>query len=1355
MRITFLVAFYLSVTMAMSQKDRIRFRHLSLVHGLSHVTVDAIAQDKNGLIWFGTTDGLNRYDGYKVEIFRNIPNDRSTIPSNVIKALYLDSTGDFWIGTYNGLALYNQALGCFQHFWGQGTNQVKVYSITEDNSGRLFLGTSNGVQIIDKARNQVVPLSENKVNGDVFRILIDSHQNLWIGTLSQGLMRYSLAENKVVKYDAADFPNQNVSALLEVGSNNILIGSNGGGLWQYNFESDRFTQMKNWGKNSLNSDRIISLHQNRSGDILMGTDDMGLIKTSGQEKLLSYKFSETDLDGISSTSVRWIYEDGEGQIWLGTWGGGISIHNPLLKQFTTYRHDPASVHSLGHNFVHAIFQENDKLWVGTRNGLNLMDIQNETFKRYYHDPLNTSSISNNYIKSIYKDSFGILWIGTQDGLNYGLNDTFQTFRTDPSNNESISWNDITFIFEDSDKDLWIGTWNGLNRFNRGTQDFERFLFDPNSTPDHHQVLTMVEDDNGLLWIGTYDGGLLKFDKRTGSYDTFRNDPNDINSLSHNRIWTLHKDKTGQIWAGTFGGGLNKLVEGEVTKFKVYGENDGLSSNSIIGIMSDSNNQLWISGNNGISHINPTDETFTNFDESDGLQGNHFNVAYHRNDDGFMFFGGSNGFNVFHPDSIVTNSIAPVAVLTTFELFNKPVVVDHEGVLRRPLAEKPIINLSHEHSVFTLGFSATSYVNPDKNEFAYQLAGFDQQWFYTNNERRYATYTNIPPGEYRFLVKASNNAGIWGEPAEIKLIIHPPWWSTIWFRSVLIISIVMGLVGFYNYRLRSIEKQKKVLEVLVEERTVELENQKSQAIKDKNVIEKQANQLKELDKVKTRFFANISHELRTPLTLMTSPVDPLIEGKYGPLPDKVIDRLEMIKRSGKDLLGLVEEILDLAKLEAGKMELTKNPVRIHSFLSEVLENFQSKAEQQQIKLEFDSGVREEISLLLDEGKVSKVINNLLSNALKFTPAGGSISVSLSDENGQYKLSVKDTGRGIYPDDLPFIFDRFYQSSKANVDAEGGTGIGLALSVELATLMEGSLTATSTLGEGSEFVFTFSAKIVESTAVPVAEGLSTNEIEEALESAVRKYSSEFDIDKPNMMLAEDHPEMRAFVAQIMEPYFNIYQAQDGLEGLQVLKEQKIDIGISDVMMPHMDGFELLTKAKEDDQLRKISMVMLTARSAEEDKLTALTLGVDDYITKPFSSAELLARVKNILENRINRKLSASEDELSGSSIDGEVIHRLKGLVENHLNDSLLTVPFMASEVALSERQLQRKLKQITGFSPNLFIREIRLTRAKRLLESRQVNTVAEAANKVGFDKPDYFSTQFSNRFGKLPSEYLKTA
>jgi signal transduction histidine kinase/ligand-binding sensor domain-containing protein/DNA-binding response OmpR family regulator len=820
-----------------------------------------------------------------------------------------------------------------------------------------------------------------------------------------------------------------------------------------------------------------------------------------------------------------IYEDRSGALWIGTrGGGGLNLFDRQSKSFTRYRNDPKSVNSLSNNSVRPIHEDRSgALWIGTENGLNLFDRQSQSFTRYQNDPQNPSSLSTNHISSICEDRFGALWIGTGNGLNLfdRRSQSFTRYKTDPQNPRSLSNNFVWFIYGDRSGAMWIGTNDGLNLFDHQSRSFTRYRRDPqdSNSLSNNNVTSIYEDRSGALWIGTRGGGLNLFNRTSKSFTRYQNDTRNPNSLSSNLIGPIYEDHAGAVWIGTFDG-LN-LFDRASGVFKHFREKDGLPNNVVYGILEDGSGRLWLSTNKGISQFNPRTGEFRNYDASDGLTGNEFNVgAYCKTQDGMMYFGSVNGVTAFHPDSIRDNPYVPPVVITDLLLFNKPVEVgaDYEGfVLPQSVTTADEVVLSYRETVFALEFSALCFVSPGKHKYAYRLEGFDKGWMATDARKRFATYTNLDAGTYVFRVKGSNHDGFWNEEGRsLRIIITPPWW-----KSTLAYSAYAVLIGLMLYSIRRYEMNR-----LGWKHQMQLEHV-------------QTEKLKEVDQMKSRFFANISHEFRTPLTLIMGPIQKWkAKAETGNSPDVQVGDfktpsqklgegfqpltntgelqkdLGMAERNAHRLLRLINQLLDLSKLEAGGMKLQAAQGNIVPFVKGIAQSFQSSAGRRSVALNVETE-SDEIEAYFDRDKLEKILTNLLSNAFKFTPEGGSVAVSIqchaerSEESraapntgrddersrsmtqaahdtlrlrpaqttsgaalrvtreGYVTITVSDTGIGIPADQLDKIFDRFYQVDASQTREQEGTGIGLALTKELVELHHGSISVRSEVGKGTEF------------------------------------------------------------------------------------------------------------------------------------------------------------------------------------------------------------------------------------------------------------------------------------------------
>ncbi len=912
------------------------------------------------------------------------------------------------------------------------------------------------------------------------------------------------------------------------------------------------------------------------------------------------------------------------------------------------------------------------------------------------------------------------------------------------------------------------------------------------SPDATAFSAIHQDSNGIFWLGTKEG-LWRLDPATGTLKNYRNDSKNPSSLSHNTVLSICADPAQpdrRLWVGTQGGGLN-LFDCATEAFTSFTEKDGLPNNVIYAILSDGAGHLWLSTNQGLSRLDPRTRTFKNYYVNDGLQDNEFNAcAYFKSSSGALFFGGINGFNAFYPEDIQDNPHAPPVVLTGFQIFNKPASFRApDSPLKMPISETKELTLRYDQKVFSFEFAALDYTDPAKNQYAYKMENFDADW-QPVSKRRNATYTNLDPGKYVFRVKASNNDGVWSEEGlALAITITPPLWRTWWALGFYLIAGAGGLIGFVQRREHALKARTNELEAAVAERTALVRTQNER-------LAAQAHKLQEADQLKSSFFANLSHEFRTPLTLILGPVEQELEKAPGEVSRR---NLRLIKGNARRLLRLINQLLDLSRLEGGKMPLQAAPQDLVGLLKGITMSFASLAERKQIALKFVAREAEVIAYL-DQDKVEKIFYNLLSNAFKFTPEGGSVEVAMasseapgavSDERvaqddthalpkkppGNYvEITVRDTGIGIPADRLPFIFDRFYQVDSSSTREYEGTGIGLALVKELVELHRGQIGVMSSSGQGAAFTVRLPLgkehlQPQEIMANVVTAKRVSNENEDALET----HAFSADEDEPSEELAakpptvpqsseeaivlvvEDHADFRNFIRNHLEPAYKVIEAAQGEDGWEAAVTNIPDLIISDVMMPKMSGYDLCARLKRDERTSHIPVILLTAKAGAADKIAGLQTGADDYLPKPFDAMELQVRIKNLIESRralrerFKQTVLLKPSELNVHSADEVFLKKVLAVVEKHLDKEDLTVDQVADGVGMSRAQLNRKLRAITNQSVMEFVQSIRLQRAADLLR-KKVGTIAEIAFMVGFGDPSYFTKSFRKQFGKTPSEFI---
>ena len=861
-RYIILVCLHVVSISAFCQKQLISFERLGTEQGLSQSNVICILQDSRGFMWFGTRDGLNKYDGYKFTVYKNKSDDNKSISNNYIQAIKEGKDGSLWIATRGGgLNRYDCQKNLFTSFKHDPKNKYSiscdvVNTIVEDHLGNVWVGTEDGgLNMFDPVKNQFITYSYIKNNdnslSDVFvrEILEDSRQNLWIATNNGGLNLFNKSNKTFTRFQHDDnnsksISSNNIYTLFEDSKHNFWIGTNGGGLDLLNRETGEFSHFKNDAKNanSLTTDYVHAINEDNKNNLWIGTENGGLsILDRSTNVFTNYSSDEFDYSSLSSNSIYSICKDNKNNMWLGTFNAGLNIMNPDALKFTHYKHILYK-NSLCYNKVLCIYEDaSNNIWIGTDGGgLDLFDPKTSVFTNFKHQPGNNNSICGNYVLGVHEDHTGNLWVGTwADGITVfnRTNNSYKHFKHDPANNTSLSSNNAWTIFEDKDKNIWIGTHGGgLNLFNAGNNTFTNYQNNENdsSSLSNNNVHAIFEDNEGNLWISTEGGGLNRFDKKKKTFTRFIHDDKK-NSISNNVVGGIYEDENGILWISTMVG-LNSF-DRKTNTFNVYTTKDGLPNNTIFGIMEDDSKNLWISTNKGISKFNRSTKTFKNFGIADGLQSNEFKEqAYCKSRTGIMYFGGNNGFNQFSPYNIKDVAFDPPLLITGFQVFNKevPVTDDKNSILKKSITETNEITLTHKSSVISFEFASLNYISSEKKQYAYKLEGFDKIWNEVGIQRT-ATYTNLDPGSYVFKVRGLDNQGNWSKKiTELRLTITPPYWKTWWFRSLIIVFIAGCVIGFFRMRMKTITKQKALLEKQIKHRTEQVVAQKEEL--SRNVLE---------------------------------------------------------------------------------------------------------------------------------------------------------------------------------------------------------------------------------------------------------------------------------------------------------------------------------------------------------------------------------------------------------------------------------------------------------------------------------------------------------------------------------------
>ncbi len=821
----------------------IRFDHISIEQGLSQSTVGCILQDHKGFMWFGTEDGLNKYNGYTFTTFRHNPEDPNSISSNSIQCLHEDGRGMIWIGTIGGgLNKYDPQTDEFTHYMHDPANVYslisdQVLSIFEDRAGVLWVGTDAGLEQFDETMERFTHLQHNPHDarslseGSVLAINEDQEGTLWVATSRGGLDRFDAQDRKFDHYryradDPYSISSNNVTAVLEDSQGILWAGTADGGLNRLDPELGGFVRYTSDASNarSLSSNDVQALYEDSSGVLWIATNGGGLERYDrDNDRFVHYRYDPFDPHSISHNDVRTVYEDRGGVLWVGTYGAGLSKANASNRKFIHYRTDPNNPNSLPDNRVWAICEgRSGALWLGTSGGLSRLDRDTGRWTIYTHDPNAPHSLSHNTVRSVYEDRDGVLWVGTEGGLDTFNRETgrFTHYRYDPNDSTTLSSNHIGPIYEDRQGVLWVGTSDaGLNRFDRESGRFQRYKADPGNpfSLSHNNVTSILESYDGTLWIGTLGGGLNRFNRENQRFYTYRHNPNDPYSLSSNMVYCICEDFRGRLFLGTWGAGFDRF-DPRGRRFIHYRENDGLPNDVVYGIVEDQTGYLWMSTNRGLARFDPGFGTFRNYDVSDGLQSNEFNSgAYYVNNTGEVFLGGINGFNAFYPPKVEDNPHVPPIVITSFKKFDRTILTD--------ISDDLAIELSYNDNFIAFEFASLDYTAAQKNQYTYRLEGFDPRWVDAGT-RRYQSYSNLKGGEYIFRVKGSNNDGVWNrEGIAIHIRVIPPIWDRWWFRGVLALVLTGGAVAAYRLRVHNIQTRTRDLEAQVDERTYEIERRR--------------------------------------------------------------------------------------------------------------------------------------------------------------------------------------------------------------------------------------------------------------------------------------------------------------------------------------------------------------------------------------------------------------------------------------------------------------------------------------------------------------------------------------------------
>jgi len=1060
----------------------IRFENLSVNEGLSQSTGRDILQDSNGFIWIATQDGLNRYDGKTFRIYNNVPGNPNSLSDNFILSLLEDSQGCLWIGTngagINRLNLKTQVFTHFRHD-PEDTKTLSngvVHDIMEDQQGTLWFATDHGLNRFNREEQtfeRFYPDTAISNHSYITCIYEDSKARLWLGTFGSGLLEFN-RETTTLARQFIYTPQENsiggniVEDILEDSQGNLWMGGTGCPLSKWDETNNQFTVYLNDPEDpsSISDNAIYCLYETRVDRPILwiGTQRNGLNRFIPEtESFIHYRNDPHELFTIANNVIFSMTSSKDGTMWLGTGGGGISKFSLRSNKFHTFR-NPEGLLS---NFVWAIRKNGPHhVWVGTQNsGLYLFNRKTQTFSPYLFDRDHPEASRSYDIYSLLLDEEGVLWIGTSNSGLFMIdqeNHLYNHFSNDTENTNTLINDWVRCIYDDSGGNIWIGTANGLCRYKKSSKTFTSYhsIAEDSSTLSYPTIQGILKDSRGYLWVGTYGGGLNRMNIEKESFTRFRHNPDDDHSLSNDRIRTLYEDSLGRLWIGT-DHGIN-LYNREQDHFDVFTMEHGLPNNVIYSILPDKHGHLWLSTNRGLSVFNPADTSFINYDVRDGLQSNEFNTgAYYLAEDGEMFFGGINGFNIFHPDSIPNNPYIPPVMITQISLFNKPVRPHEQGIMPKCITATEKIRLPHNQNFFSFEFASFNYINSDNNQYKYKMEGLDADWVYSGN-RGFASYPDLKPGNYTFHVTGSNNDGIWNDQGDrLQILIRPPWWLSIpaWIIYSLVILIL--LFTYIRWRTYKLARDKRALEEQVKLRTQEIANQKEE-------IETQRDSLEELNAAKDKLFTIIGHDLKNPLTSLLSVSHSLKQNIAHLTQDELRQAISNVDHSAQNLFRLLENLLEWTRTQTGRIPIHRRHFLLNNVIRENISYLSSQAGKKQIELRHD--LTESLSVYADKNMISTVIRNLLNNAIKFTPRGGMVQIRSVCSNDETRIEITDTGLGMADAMREKLFRIDTTTSTRGTENEQGTGLGLLLCKDFVEKNGGTIWADSQPGRGSTFSFT---------------------------------------------------------------------------------------------------------------------------------------------------------------------------------------------------------------------------------------------------------------------------------------------
>ncbi len=1317
-----------------SQEDMI-VRQYNKSKGLSQNTVFDIAQDADGFIWLATREGLNKFDGRNFFVYRNTPSESSSIAYNDLRKLYWDKTlNKLWIATLDGLSLYDPVTDRFSNYnFKKSDWEINaIFSVTRDKSGRLWIGANSGLIRFDEKTNdfQFFQRSTDGYNLSVVSFVFQDRRDiLWVGT-KNGLFNITVGGKTIIKRADAGYPALGkyaglyMQTIAEDKKGQIWLGTFDSGAIRFSVESHQILELKH------NENKAGMLLHNNVRTILCNQDHVLLGTLSGlnQYDLETQRLEKVNLVNESgentegNTSIRSLFLDSNGGLWIGTFFEGVLYYDQRLARFQPINYIP------DYNNVISSFSEDvlGRLWIGTEGGGLCIKGQGQ-IKKYRHNTDVRNSLCGNNIKCI-KQNNGKFWIGTyQNGLcvTEDPGKGFQSFAQTPGNPASLSNNNVYDLLPDLNW-LWVATYGGgLNRMNLKSKIFVHYVHhEEDSTSLSSDFCRVIFKDKGnRIWIGTNDGLNLLEEGEALFFKRY---------VLGVRIYSIQQTDSNGLWLGTFQKGLLYFSFRTLQARPVLG-NKEIAQASVYSILSENNNYIWLSSNAGIFRFDIKKNLFNSFVFTGKLNTLEYNYnACFKASNGKYYFGTTDGYVTFSPDKFTFSDFKPPLVFTYLDVLGERVRNDTlNGILSENINYAKKIVFDYGKANFTIGFASLDYFNPQSARYAYKMDGIERSWVETGMPM--ATYTIQRPGEYTLFVKSTDGEGFWNPNVkQIFIEVRPPWWrsDTAYFVYCFLLFI-LGAALWQYLRLRHSFRMEQL------------------------VNQQQA----EINKMKLNFFTNVTHEFRTPLTLILGPLKDVVRFYEGTEHEP---KLKIILKNATRLLNLTNQLMSFRTLEEGHSKINVSAQDIVTFVHEIFLMFSDKAVRHGIRYNFKTD-KPEIIVWYDKDMIEKVFYNLLSNAFKFVPEGGMIGLEISVEGNSVTIRVKDNGRGIKPQNLDKIFDRYYEDSTNG--QEHGYGIGLAMSKDFIALHHGAIVAESQYGEGAVFTVQlplghehFKAEELDLSSLKdndIANYITLDTVENTPENAFADPKALTD-DKDVLLIIEDNEEIAKYICSIFSGHFQVIWAANGKEGLKLAYSAMPGIIVSDVLMPEMDGITFCQRLKSELAISHIPVILLTARTSSLYEMEGLKIGADDYITKPFDPELLKLKVINIAKTRMRlyHKIEVDNSfnprEVVMPSPDQDFLARLFELIESNIENPEFDIEQFAQEIGLSRSLFFKKVKVLTNQTPKGLLVSMRLKRASQLLNGKSLS-VSEVAYSVGFNDPKYFAKCFKKVYNVLPSEY----